>query len=188
MLTNAFISKSCFSYQFYQSNYYYYYSLLPFFSVFKCLNDLDPVALSEEPNVSQFYRYFFVSDQKTKQNLQVLYFSAFLSTAIMHRNSMPVSVFPLAFDVTRKLNPTYPEVLATWTEPMKRNAFGGGRKKGTFPKQGLKPHLFISLVHSFVALPLVIRFLLFCFIFSCWYYFCWLLLYGGETIFCVAAA
>lgn len=25
-----------------------------------------------------------------KQNLQVLYFSAFLSLAIMHRNSMPV--------------------------------------------------------------------------------------------------
>lgn len=66
---------------------------------------------------------------------------------------MPVSVFRLAFDVTRKLNPTYPEVLAAWTEPMKRNAFRGGRKKGTFPKQGLKPHLFISLVHSFVALP-----------------------------------
>lgn len=94
MLTNAFISKSCFSYQFYQSNYYNYYSLLPFFSVFKCLNDLDPVALSEEPNVSQFYSYFFFfSDQKRKQNLQVLYFSAFLSLAIMHRNSMPVSVF-----------------------------------------------------------------------------------------------
>lgn len=28
------------------------------FSVFKRLNDLDPVALSEETNVSQFYRYF----------------------------------------------------------------------------------------------------------------------------------
>lgn len=56
---NAFISKSCFSYQFYQLNYYYYYSLsYPFFSVFKLLNDLDPVALSEENNVSQFYRYF----------------------------------------------------------------------------------------------------------------------------------
>lgn len=101
-----------------------------FFSVFKCLNDLDPVALSEEPNVSQFYRIFFsFSDQKTKQNLQVLYFSAFLSLAIMHRNSMPVSVFRLAFDVTRKLNPTYPEVLATWTEPKKRNAFSRGEKK-----------------------------------------------------------
>lgn len=101
-----------------------------FFSVFKCLNDLDPVALSEEPNVSQFYRiFFFFSDQKTKQNLQVLYFSAFLSLAIMHRNSMPVSVFRLAFDVTRKLNPTYPEVLATWTEPKKRNAFSRGEKK-----------------------------------------------------------
>lgn len=75
--------------------------------------------------------FFFFFDQKTKQNLQVLYFSAFLSIAIMHRNSMPVSVFQLAFDVTRKLNPTYPEVLAAWTEPMKRNAFrapvwGGG--------------------------------------------------------------
>lgn len=41
--------------------------------------------------------FFFFSDQKTKQNLQVLYFSAFLSIAIMHRNSMPVSVFQRAF-------------------------------------------------------------------------------------------
>lgn len=47
-----------------------------------------------------------------KQNLQVLYFSAFLSIAIMHRNSMPVSVFQTSFDVIRKLNLRYPEVLA----------------------------------------------------------------------------
>lgn len=132
--------------------------------------------------------FFFFSDQKTKQNLQVLYFSAFLSLAIMHRNSMPVSVFRLAFDVTRKLNPTYPEVLATWTEPMKRNAFRGGRKKGTFPKQGLKPHLFISLVHSFVALPLVICFFfLFCFLLLVIFLLAFFL-YNGETMFCVAAA
>lgn len=41
---------------------------------------------------------------------------------------------------------------ATWTEPMKRKLF---IEKGTFPKQRLKPrtYLFISLVHSFVALP-----------------------------------
>lgn len=38
-----------------------------------------------------------------KQNLQVLYFSAFLSIAIMHQDSMPVSVFSTSFDVIRKL-------------------------------------------------------------------------------------
>lgn len=87
-----------------------------------------------------FIDIFFFSDQKTKQNLQVLSFSAFLSLAVMHRNSMPVSVFQLAFEVMRKLNPTYPEVLAAWTEPMKR-------KKGTFPKQRLKPHAYLSVLY-----------------------------------------
>lgn len=91
--------------------------------------------------------FFFFSDQKTKQNLQVLYFSAFLSPAIMHRNSMPVSVFRLAFDVTRKLNPTYPEVFATWTEPMKRNAFrGGGGKKARFQSKASN-HTYLSVLY-----------------------------------------
>lgn len=43
-----------------------------------------------------FIDIFFSFPIKTKQNLQVLYFSAFLSLAIMHQNSMPVSVFRLA--------------------------------------------------------------------------------------------
>lgn len=64
---------------------------------------------------------------------------------------MPVSVFQTSFDVIRKQNSRYPEVLAVqlWTEPMKRNAF---------QKQRLKPrtYLFINLVHSFIALPLPI--------------------------------
>lgn len=53
---NAFISKSCFSYQFYQLNYYYFrYSFSVFVSVFKHRNDLDPVALSAETNVSVIF-------------------------------------------------------------------------------------------------------------------------------------
>lgn len=78
--------------------------------------------------MSQFYRYFsfvFQRDKNTKQNLQVLYFSAFLSIAIMHQNSMPVSVFQLALT---SLGSKIRDILkcfsgAMWTEPMKRNAF-----------------------------------------------------------------
>lgn len=75
---------------------------------------------------------------------------------------MPVSVFQTSFDVIRKRNSRYPEVLAVqlWTEPMKRNAF---------QKQRLKPrtYLFINLVHSFIALPLPI----FCFLFFFYFYY-----------------
>lgn len=69
--------------------------------------------------------------------------------AVMHRNRMPVSVFQLAFDVTRKLNPTYPEVLAARTEPRNR------KKRPVSIATPQTTHLFISLVHSFVALPLI---------------------------------
>lgn len=104
----------------------------------------------------------------------MLSFSAFLSLAVMHRNSMPVSVFQLAFDVMRKLNPTYPVSVSSVDradETEKRHV-----SKAT-PQT---THLFISLVHSFVALPLI------CFFF--YYYFRWLFLYIGETKFCIAAA
>lgn len=49
-------------------------------------------------------------------------------------------------------------------------------EKGPFPKQRLKPrtYLFISLVHSFVALPI--------FLISVGGF-----LYNGETILCIAA-
>lgn len=96
-----------------------------------------------------FLAIFFFPDQKTKQNVQVLSFSASLSLAVMHRSSMPVSVFQLAFDVTRKLNPTYPEVLAARTEPRNRT------KRPVSKATPQTTHLFISLVHSFVALPLI---------------------------------
>lgn len=62
---------------------------------------------------------------------------------------MPVSVFQLAFDVMRKLNPTYPVSVSSVDradETEKRHV-----SKAT-PQT---THLFISLVHSFVALPLI---------------------------------
>lgn len=64
---HAFISKSCFSYLFYQLNYYYFSLSFSFFCscFWKLLNDLDPNALSdeEENNVKVFFNDFRLFDK-----------------------------------------------------------------------------------------------------------------------------